>query len=367
MAATERAEESTADRVAASLGDAGFVRLVAAPRGDALAALGVLCRALGDRRVPFQAAVRRVSDAAADTEADATVALGLADADATHGFATAPVAGAYAVASALSTPDAVLGLAGTVASGRVASGRVADDAETAGLSRRPGLVIPTADPVDGVAHSTLVHGPFSGDTDAASALVGEFDASEAEWRRLASDLALAVAESAPPTSRAGTAIERVLRPHAGGPFETVGGYADVLDALARRRPGLAIATVLGDVDPDAALDVWRSHGRAVHDAVASATVRRHDGLVVADAPADDSAVESVARLLRDFRSPEPAVYVVGRDRSALAVGEGADAAALLRDAVGEGTAVGGTARVASAAADADDVEAALRGRLGGDP
>jgi hypothetical protein len=326
----------------------------------------VLCRALDDRRVPFQAAVSR-SGADDAGDADATVAVGLDRPDATHAFVTDPVSEAYAVADALSTPDVVLGLAGRRAGTQAASGRIVEDATAAGLSRRPGLAVPTPDPVDGLAHSTLVHGPFSGDADAADALVGEFEDSADGWRRLASDVALAVATSAPPASRAGAALERFLRPHAGGPLETVGGYADVLDALARRAPGLGIAAVIGDVDSDAALDVWRSHARAVHDAVAAADVRRHDGLVTADVTVDDPAVESVARLLRDYRSPEPAAFVAGRDRSALAVGEDAHAASLLRDCVGDGTVVDGHAGVASAAADPDDVETALRGLLGGDP
>jgi hypothetical protein len=366
MATTERPDEhARADRVAASLGDAGFVRVVAAPRGDALAALGVLCRALDARGVPFQGAVRRAGDADDAGEAEETVALGLGDADATHGFASDPVSEAYAVASALSTPDAVLGLAGAVA-GCGAAGTIVEDPTAAGVSRRPGLAVPTADPVDGLVHTSLVHGPFSGDADAARELVGEFEASEDARRRLASDVALAVAESAPPATRAGTALERVLRPHVGGPFETLGGYADVLDALARGAPGLGIATALGVGDPETALECWRSHGRAVHEGVAGADLRRHDGLAVATVEADDAALEPVARLLRDFRSPEPAVLVFGRDRSALAVGDGADARALLRDCVADGRPVDGAAGVAAVDPDGDDVEAAVRDALGGD-
>jgi hypothetical protein len=364
MATTERPDEhAPADHVTVSLGNAGFVRVVAAPRGDTLAALGVLCRALDDRNVPFQAAIRRAGDVDHAGEADETVAIGLSEADATHDLSSDPVAEAYAIASALSTPNAVLGLAGSVVSGLDVPGQLADDAAAAGLSRRSGLAIPTAEPVAGVTHSTLVHGPFSGDADAASALVGDFDACEEHWRRLSSDLALAVAETAPPVSPAGAALERILRPHVGGPLETVGGYADVLDALARRAPGLGIAAVLGDVDADAALDTWRSHGKAVHDAVAGADLRRHDGLVTTDADVADSAVGPVARLLRDYRSPEPAVFVVGRGRSALAVGEQANAAALLRDCTDDSTVVDGDAGVASAPADA---ETALRDALGGD-
>lgn len=367
MATTERPDEhAPAECVAASLGDAGFVRVVAAPRGDALAALGVLCRALDDRTVPFLAAIRRPGDAGDAGDADESVTLGFAATHATHSLVLDPVSEAYEIAAVLSTPDVVLGLAGTLAGDPVAVGRIADDATAAGFSRRPGLVIPTADPVDGLAHSTLVHGAFSGDADAARAVVGEFEPSDESWRRLASDVALAVAESAPPTSPAGRALERVLRPHAGGPLETVGGYGDVLDALARRSPGLGIAAVLGDVDVDAALDVWRNHGQTVHGAVAGAELRRHDGLVTT-ADVDDPALEPVARLLRDYRSPERTVFVAGRDRNALAVGEEANAASLLRDCTADGTVVDGHAGVATTTAAPDDVERALRDALGGDP
>ncbi len=364
MATTERPDEHvTADRVAASLGDADFVSVVAAPRGDTLAALGVLCRALDDRNVPFQAAVRRtVGDGTED--ADETVSLGLGDADATHSLASDPVTDAYEIASVLSTPDALLGVAGLTAREPVTTGRI-DDATAAGLSRRPGLAIPTPDPVDGLAHSTLVHGSFSGDGDAADAVVGEFEATEDAWRRLASDVALAVAESAPPESCAGTALERILRPHVGGPLETVGGFADVLDALARHAPGVGIAAVLGDVDSQTTLDVWRSHAQTVHEAVAAAELRRHDGLVTVDTDVDGTTAEPVARLLRDYRSPEPAVLVVGHDRSTLAVADEYDAASLLRDCVGDHVTVAGHDGLASTAADSTDVETDLRTALGG--
>jgi hypothetical protein len=367
MATTERPDEhAPAGRVAASLSDATFSRVVAAPRGDALAALGVLCRALDDRAVPFQAAIRREGDTADTSEADETVALGLAETDATHSLVSLPTSEAYEIASALSTPDAVLGLAGTVAGG-IAGGQIAEDAPPAGISRRPGLAIPTADPADGLSHSTLVHGPFSGDADVASAVVGEFDPSEESWRRLASAVVVSVAESAPPASPAGRVIERFVRPYVGGPLETIGGYADVLDALARRTPGLGIATVLGDVDAETALDVWRSHGHAVQEAVAAADLRRHDGLVTVDAEIDDATVEPVARLLRDYRSPEPAALVAARERIALAVSDERDARSLLRDCVGDGSIVDGDADIASTVADADALETAVRAAFGGDP
>lgn len=354
MATTERAEEASpaASDVAASCRETGLVRLVGAPRGDALAAVGLLARALDGAGIPFQAGL----DRSPATDGDATVGVGRRPPGATHSLEGTPVAAAYAVAAELSAPDPVLGLAGTLAREGVDPGRIREDAD---VGRRPGVAVPTADVADGLAHSTLVHGPFSGDPEAAGALA------DGDGRDVASAVALAIGEVAAPASRAGAALERFLRPHAGGPFETVGGYADVLDALARRQPGLGLATALGSVDREAALDAWRTHAADVHRGVEAAETRRHDGLVGATVEGvDPSAIEPIARLLRDFRSPEPAVLVRGAGRTALATGADGDALALLRECLADRDAeVGGHAGVASTPLADADVESAVRRAL----
>jgi len=371
MATTERPEASApaASDVAASCRDAGLVRVVGAPRGEALAAVGLLARALDDAGVPFQAGIERdLRDAV--TDADAMLAVGLDHAAATHALDADVVPLADAVATELAEPSPILALAGVLATAEDPAGAIHEDATAAGVERRPGVAIPTTDPVDGLVHSTLVHGPFSGDREAAAALVAEADPGDQldpdDRRRLASAVTLAIAADAPTACRAGQRVDRVLRPFAGGPFETVGGYADVLDALARRTPGLGVATVLGAADREGALDAWRTHATAVHRGVEAADARRHDGLEVAEVGGvDAAALEPVARLRRDFRSPEPAVLVLGDARAALATGDDHHAAAVLVDVVEGGDDVTGDARLASIPLGDGHVETAVRAALGG--
>ncbi|WP_436932274.1 hypothetical protein [Halosimplex halobium] len=341
MSTTARSEDApAAGEVAGRLREAGFVRLVGAATGDALAASGVLARALADCDRPFQVSV---ADLPADTEratdADLTVAVGRADpvADCSIAAGAEPASEtAFAVARELDAdPDVALALAGTVADGRAVGGSVAEAAEASGLERRPGVAVPTTDLVDGLAHSTLVHAPFSGDRLAVAAALdgagidadGPADGSdpvvdatsldESARRRVASLVALRTVgdDACPP--RGGHAVERALRPFDGGPFATVGGYADVLDAVARERPGTGVALALGHDVGEAALDAWRSHARRAHAAVADATTGRYDGLFVARAETADAPVGTLARLVHDYRSPEPVTLAVTEGAAAL--------------------------------------------------
>lgn len=357
MATTGRSDEpaAPASDVAAACRDAGLVRLVGAQSGDALAAVGLLGRALSDADVPFQA--RLLGAATQDlgaTDADCTIAVCRPDLPADH--AVEPSADesagtrATTVAGELGATSPTLGLASALASG-AGPDVVTDVADAAGLERRPGVAVPTDDLADGLAHSTLVHTSFSGDLASAEDALADLDLSaaptEADHRRVASLVALAVAEAEDCPPQATRAVERVLHPYAGGPVETVGGYADVLDALARTDPGLGIAVALGRVEAEAGLESWRDHGRRVHDAVANAGLERHDGVVVAhaDAPDGPTSGESgqrgtatlvpVGRLVRDYRSPEPTVLLSGTDGVVLTTVDDVNAADLLADAITE--------------------------------
>ena len=333
MSATARAEDSpAASEIAGLLREADFVRLVGAATGDALAASGVLARALSTRDTPFQVSLATLTaDAERSTDADCTVAVGRADPTADcslTGTATPASETAFEVARALDAdPDVALALAGAVADGRAVGGSVAEAAEAVGFERRPGLAVPTADLVDGLAHSTLVHAPFSGDPDSvveALADIGldvtdgtlEAGTPDAETlddqdrRRVASLVTLATVgdDAVPP--RGGDAVERILRPYVGGPFGTIDGYADVLDAVARDQPGTGVALALGQTVDSAALDVWRSHARRAHAGLADATTGRYDGLFVARAETNEAPVGTMARLAHDYRSPEPVTLAV---------------------------------------------------------
>jgi len=370
MSATARSEDApAAGEIADRLREAGFVRLVGAATGDALAASGVLARALADRDRPFQVSVADLpADTERSTDADLTVAVGRSDpvADCSvPGTAEPASETAFAVARELDAdPDAALALAGCVADGRAHGGSVAEAAAAAGIERRPGVAVPTVDIVDGLAHSTLVHGPFSSDAGAAAAAleaagfaVGDADAGEPRvdatgldeqaHRRAASLVALRTVgdDTVPP--RGGHAVERALRPFDGGPFETVGGYADVLDAVARERPGTGVALALGHDVGEAALDAWRAHARRAHGAVADATTGRYDGLFVARAETDAAPVATLARLVHAYRSPEPVTLAV-TDGAAAAVADDRDLESALSTAAegvdGTAAATGTTGR-----------------------
>jgi hypothetical protein len=354
VSAADRPDPSaTVDSVAAACRDAGLVRLVGAADGDGLAAVGVLARALSAVEVPFQASVTCFPDPATGTDADVTVTVGAAGGDVAVDATPASVP-AFAAARELA-PDAadpVLALAGSVAAGAIPGDDgvgLFEAAREAGVERRPGLAVPVADAADGLAHSTLVHLPLSGDVDAAREALGDVAGAEEtpESRTWAASMVALRAVSGAPT-RAADAVERVLRPCSGSPFETVGGYADVLDAVARERPGTGVALALGHDARSAALSAWRDHASAAHRAVREADTGRYDGAFVVRT---DGPVGTVARLVRDYRSPEPVVLALGRsergyDRAAAAGDR--EVVSALRSAVAEAGTVAGRGPTARA-------------------
>jgi hypothetical protein len=376
------------DALAGVLADAPFVRLVATDDGDALAAAGLLARALRAAGTPFQARVDRdpVPD---DVDDGVAVAVGVdRGPHAIPGTGRPASAAAFAVARELGVePDPVVALAGVVAAGSIpgtdGSGDALDVAERAGrVERRPGVALPVSggdengagpdgDEADAapsraeaLAASTLVSTRYSGDPDAARDALAPLglptDPDADDRRRFASLVAVDAVDGDDASARSASAVERALRPYAtDGAFETVGGYAGVLDALAREAPGTGVALVLAS-DPDdslrtAALDAWLRHGLAAHRALDDASIGRYDGCVVArvDAAAADGSpaiLPTVARLVRDYRSPEPV---------AVALDEGAGR--LAAAATG-----GGRAADDAAAAGLGDACRTAAGEVGGD-
>lgn len=436
-----------AEGVAARLADVEFVSLCPRADGDALAAAGLLGRALAAIDTPFQATVTRpdiVRHRA--TDADLVVSIGVADPTEPDSVAgsdtpdprqpegidtvdetddstvrtTIALPGDREPASLTATrvarelgddPDLLLALAGGIAAavrdGRVPFGDTSsgepdgrstdapsglaslrDRAYERGLlgDRRPGIAAPTTDLVEGMAYTTLAHAPFSGDPDAARERCGPFADDEAgrdAGREVASLLAFSVIDADDAAPRAARAVERALRPVplAGSsvPFATLGGYADVLAAAAVERPGTGLALVLGYDVREGALVAWRTHARRAHGALRRASVSRYDGLCVArlddgvDVDAGDGdtgpPVATLARLFRDFRSPEPVALVVGEGVGAIAatddraLGQVVGEAARALDGAG-----GGTERAAEArfGGRPDEFVAAVRAALADD-
>ncbi len=350
---TQPADPDAAASLAAKIASAPFVRLYAHADGDSLAAAGLIALALNERADPFQVHVSGDpdGDSANGTPDDDSLTLAVTTGQRTAADCGLPPASdsrpASVVAAAVSRelgvdPDPLLGLAGVIASGSLpgtdGSGALLETAEQAGLvERRAGIAVPTADIADGLAHSTLVDAPFSGDLEAAQTVLDdlglpdetlEFD--EDARTRVASALAVAVTTAETATPAAADHIETALRPYAtpSGPFETLGGYADVLSVLAREQPGVAVSLALGATLSDAALATWREHATAAHRALSRAQTGRYEGVVVIRVETDRPAVLStVARVAEQFRSPEAVVLVVtdspieGQRHAALAAGE----------------------------------------------
>ncbi|GAB3416989.1 hypothetical protein GCM10027435_15160 [Haloparvum alkalitolerans] len=384
---TETASADAApDALAGVLRDAPFVRLVARDDGDSLAAAALLARALRARSTPFQARVAAGPDPT-PSEEDVSVTVG-ADAGphAVAGEGRPASTTAFAVARELGAdPDPVLALAGVVAAGSVpgtdGSGDALAAAERTGrVERRPGVAVPTADLADGLSASTLLRLPYSGEPESARAALAELslpsDLDADAHRRLASLVAVDAATAPDASRRAATAVERALRPYAtdgdDAPFATVGGYADVLDALSRAAPGTGIALALADEPSDglrtAALDAWRTHGLAAHRALAGATTGRYDGATVVRTDASAATLPTVARLARDYLSPEPIALALSAEAGALAaaatepvgLGEALRTVAADFGGTGWGTPTRGAARFDG---DATEVAAAVRGAL----
>ncbi|WP_135663685.1 recombinase RecJ [Halorhabdus rudnickae] len=334
MAATGR--QTAAADLAASLREAGFVRLAPAATGDGVAAAGVLARSLSAIDIPYQIGVE-TGETSRSTEADVTLALDRDQpgVDETLGTARPASAAAFEVARTLDDQSASVAVAaaGVLASGKEPTGQLVEAIAEAGIKRRPGVTVPTDDLVDGLAHSTRLHAPFSGDPDAVRNTLQNVSIEpqdDEERRRLASIVALQVADAGDAATRAAESIADALRPHAGGPLVTLEGYGDVLDAAVREDPGAAVAIALGHEDARAdALDAWRSHARSAHETLAEASIQRHSGLVVAEI---EGPIETIARLLRDYRSPEPLALVADEDRVALAATGEHDAATVLETA-----------------------------------
>ena len=390
-------DADAAEAVASAVAAAPFVRLFGHADGDSLAACGLLAVAFRDREIPFRVHVS--SDPAGDAvdvvgrgddERDDSQTLVVSRGQPGPADLTVPASDdrqpASVAAAAISRelgvePDPVLALAGVIAVGETPGGAGGDDllaaAESAALvERRPGVAVPTADLATDLAHSMRLDAPFSGDVDAAGELLADLGIPtdsdteiDAETRtQLASAVAVATATADPAAPQAADSVEAALRPYATptAPFATLGGYADVLSALARETPGVAVSLAFGA--PEAvseALATWRDHAAAAHAALDAPTTGRYDGVYVLRVETDrPSVLPTVARLACEFRSPEPVALIVsepidGRRRAALAAPEPrglADAAATVaREFDGD---AGGTPTQATLAV-ADSVDGAL--------
>lgn len=400
------------------LESADFVRIVTRADGDGLAAAGLLARTLTDRETPFQVTVgetigdrtARLQPSDDRTPGTVSVAIGPHDAGADTDTDTdadaadvvsletetrpATLAAAELARDLEGSADPVLTLAGTIAAGiEPGAGEsewVLESAlESGQLERRPGVGVPTADVVDGLAASMGCLAPWSGDEGAVvDALEGlgvdvaidgddngdaiDPDLDPNTHPTIGSAVALDVVGDDDASEHAATAIGRFLRPYAitdGRPFATLEGYADVLEATAALEAGTGVALAMGHEAGKPALEAWRTCGRRVHAAIDDASTGRYDGLFVVDV--GDAPVRPAARLVLAYRSPEPAVLALGDGEAALATrdasGFGPTLEAVARDLeIGAAYDVGrrgGTLRYGDREQDNETVIAAVREHL----
>ena len=373
MSTTGRTADGAAgaERAAAAIRESGFVRVVSRADGSGLAAAGVLARGFDDAGVGYQVSVAS-TDAQAATkfagadEASATISVGYAadqltgrDDTVSVDYAsdeTAIVRDAAAIVEALGeSPSEPLVLAGLRSAGAVPT---EDDGA---FERRPGVGIPTEDLGDGLAHTTLVHGEFSGDESRAGATLAELglpaDLDDSAQRRIASFVALDATDG-PEPERTTEALQCALHPHVHSACEyaTVEGFGDVLDTLSRHAPGLGVAAAIGGLDRTTALEAWRQASEAVHAAVTRCRtdISSEAGDHVASASVTEPDPVVVARLLRDFATDAPHVFVAGDDGAALATTD-VDARETLASA--DADAVGGSERLAYGTVDDEDADA----------
>lgn len=398
MTGSTAVTEADPKTLAGVVHDAPFVRLVARDDGDALAAAALLARVARDLDTPYQVRVSAdpggaIESLASDDSDDVSIAIGANGTESSSVTGIHAIAGdrcpastaAFAVAGELGIDaDPVLTLAGIIAAGTVPESNDPGDALEAAkrrdlVDRRPGVAVPSMasseDLAEGLAASTLFRAPVSGDVEAARAILSDLDTSATidgdslsndDHQQLASLLAVEVVGMPTASERSASALERVLRPYAivdSEPFATVGGYADVLRALAREAPGTGIALAISKDDLDdrlrtVALDEWRSHGTTVHRSIAGATTSRYDGVFVARVDAPAGAIATVAEVIRDFRSPEPIALVIDADdgRIAAAASEPVGIGETLRSVADEfhATGWGGPTRGGLDMADVDD-------------
>lgn len=299
MAAAEGSEDDAGvDGLTQRFASGDFVELRIAPTVDALVAAAILANALERHGTPFRT---RATDARPRDDEEIAVGFG----------GNSPVPAGNATRTAIDLAEAL--------------GTDTDPTEMASaelLGRRPvtaervpGLGLVTDDRVDGLAHSTLVHGPFSADLKAAERMLDRV--ADERDAAIPSVMALTLLEDpdGQPSAAVGRMLGKVQTPD--GALATANGLSDVLDVLSDIDPGLGLALAHGhDAAVSDALDTWRQTATEVH-AACREIPPEVDG-PIAEVRTDVDAPAVLARLVRDFRTTAPVVLVRGSNGGAVA-------------------------------------------------
>lgn len=162
-------------------------------------------------------------------------------------------------------------------------------------SDRPVIGIPIEEQTDGVAHSTLIHGPFSADEDRTASLL---EPHESDLTAVRSALTLELLSNSPVTGETAEKIEVFLTStETNGPFHTTGGVLDVLTVLSQTAPGVALSTICGWQDIETATESWRTTAIEIHDAIRGERRTAGDVTII---DSSTPAVASVSALAATF-------------------------------------------------------------------
>ena len=284
MATTDRETDiQRGDDLASRIRSADMVAMSTSESAEAIAATGLLVGALQAIEHPFHVRVGRLPTV---TYVDrlTTVSVGEADPTADIVFPAPVIDDVCGLVHDLDqTPDSTL-----TAVSRISWGVP----HTLSDQRTPGIGLVEELP-DGLAHSTLVHGPWSSEANEIT--------HEQNDRDLASEVVLETLAASPCQRRTGEALKQAVNPVPleEGPFSTIEGYADILGVLTDVDPGLALALVCGQLDRrEEALSTWRSAAQAIHKAIQDGPATQHDEIAVYRDV--EAAPAMLARLAQQF-------------------------------------------------------------------
>lgn len=311
---------ATSDRGSGLAGDddranrlhaAEFVTVSTSPTADAIAATAALVQLFQQQSVPFHVRLGAAPTVTVAEDAP-SIAVGTSSQEADVHLAPPATTEVTEITERFGTePDPVLSAVGRQV---WEAEPTSDDGADSDQKRSPGVGLPVADVADGLTHSTLLRGPWSGDTD-----YREIPQDAENDADLASLVALEALQASAVPARTASALERALHPmttaeHA---FPTVEGLADVLTVLAAEDPGMALAVACEPATHrEEAVQRWHRSAAAVHDRLSTGPDETGgDVAVYYDA---DPAPHVLARLARDFEGEAACVLALSAETVAVA-------------------------------------------------
>lgn len=299
---------------------ADFVSIRARVMPDSLVTAGIIARFCREQGIPFHVkpvrttgSLRESSDSAGNEHLRLHVPTEPAD-------TTTPLC--YRVHQQITehgtSLDPYFTLAGILASDYDPADVAPSLLEASAAQDADGIATPTTDWSTGLAASTLHHADYSGDPDATQSALDSFGIStpsEATKRELASFAAVTNVTSSLSTAQSAVGLDRFLEPTTiKHPYQSLGGYSDIIRVLSSPSPGRVISLALPDPAYDAIRSSWQTHATQAHQAIKEATITSTGHYRRADVQTDH--VITPARLL-SYHAPESIVFAANQTHIAL--------------------------------------------------